>query len=147
MTVPTLSGPKPMASAVGGQWHDHRVGTRKPLSSTRLVELSTELPGVLLKESDSWTNVTFRGKGFAWVNHPAETAMIKAHLDERDALVGSAPEIFEAGWTTRSTAWVRVRLPLADPEEVVELLEEGWRMTATKRAAAELDAARAQGRR
>ncbi len=30
--------------------------------------------------------------------------------------------------------WVRVRLDQADPEEVFELLEEAWRMTATKRA-------------
>ena len=35
-----------------------------------------------------------------------------------------------------------VRLELADPEEVFELLEEAWRMTATKRAIKAYDEAR-----
>jgi hypothetical protein len=118
------------------------MGRRRRLSSTELVERSTELPEVVLKESDSWTNITFNGKGFAWVNHPENRAMIKAHHDERDALLATAPEVFEAGWSTSSTAWVRVRLEAADPAEVLELLEEAWRMTATKRAVTAFDEAR-----
>ena len=104
--------------------------------------MSAGLPEVVLKEGVSWTSITFNGRGFAWVNHPENRAMIKAHHDERDALLATAPAVYEAGWTTRSSAWVRVRLELADPEEVFELLEEGWRMTATKRAIKQLDEAR-----
>ena len=115
---------------------------RGALSSSRLVEKSTELPEVVLKEGVNWTNITFRGKGFAWVNHPENRAMIKAHHDERDALLATAPAVYEAGWATSSSAWVRVRLDLADPDEVFELLEEAWRMTATKRAIQALDEAR-----
>ena len=105
-----------------------------PLSSSRLVERSAELPDVVLKDGGSWTSITFRGRGFAWVNHPENRAMIKAHHDERDALLATSPGVYEPGWTTSSSAWVRVRLELADPDEVLELLEEAWRMTATKRA-------------
>lgn len=112
------------------------------LSSSQLVEMSTELPEVVLKEGVNWTNITFKGRGFAWVNHPENRAMIKAHHDERDALLATAPAVYEAGWATNSSAWVRVRLELADPEEVFELLEEAWRMTATKRAIKALDEAR-----
>jgi hypothetical protein len=36
---------------------------------------------------------------------------------------------------------VRVRLEFADPQEVFELLEEAWRMTATKRAIKAFDEA------
>jgi hypothetical protein len=122
------------------------VSRRTGISSTELVELSRTLPEVLLKESDDWTNITFRGKGFAWVHHPENRAMIKAHHDERDALLATAPGVYEAGWATSSTAWVKVRLELADPEEVYELLEEGWRMTATKKAIAALDESRRGGR-
>ena len=104
------------------------------LSSSQLVEMSTALPEVVLKEGVNWTNITFNGRGFAWVNHPENRAMIKAHHDEREALLATAPTVYEAGWATNSSAWVRVRLELADPEEVHELLEEAWRMTATKRA-------------
>ncbi len=110
------------------------MGKQEPLSSSQLVEMSTELPETVLKEGVNWTNITFKGRGFAWVNHPENRAMIKAHHDERDALLATAPEVYEAGWATNSSAWVRVRLELADPDEVFELLEEAWRMTATKRA-------------
>jgi hypothetical protein len=118
------------------------MSTRGALSSAQLVEMSTELPEVLLKESVNWTNITFKGKGFAWVNHQENRALIKAHHEEREALLATAPEVYEAGWATNSSAWVRVRLELADAEEVFELLEEGWRMTATKRAIRALDESR-----
>ena len=112
------------------------------LSSSQVVEMSTELPDVVLKEGPEWTNITFRGKGFAWVNHAEDRAMIKTHHEERDALLAASPAVYEAGWATNSTAWVRVRLELADPVEVFELLEEAWRMTATKRAIKAFDEAR-----
>ena len=110
------------------------MGKPRVLSSSKLVEMSTALPHVVLKEGDNWTNITFKGKGFAWINHPENRAMIKAHHDEREAPLATAPAVYEAGWATNSSAWVRLRLELADPEEVFELLEEAWRMTATKRA-------------
>ena len=115
------------------------MGKREALSSFQVVEMSGALPEVVLKESLNWTNITFKGRGFAWVNHPENRAMIKAHHDERDALLATEPAVYEAGWTTNSSAWVRVRLELADPDEVFELLEEAWRMTATKRAIKALD--------
>jgi hypothetical protein len=112
------------------------------LSTSQVVEMSTELPDVVLKEGLDWTNITFKGKGFAWVNHAENRAMIKTHHEERNALLTESPAVYEAGWATNSTAWVRVRLELADPVEVVELLEEAWRMTATKRAIKAFDEAR-----
>jgi hypothetical protein len=90
------------------------VGRREALSSFEVVEMSGELPEVVLKESVNWTNITFKGRGFAWVNHPENRAMIKAHHDERDALLATEPAVYEAGWTTNSSAWVRVR-PRARP--------------------------------
>ena len=118
---------------------------RETLSTEQLVEWSTTLPDVVLKESDKWTSITFKGRGFAWVNHPENRAMIKARHDERDALLASSPDVYEPGWATSSTAWVRVRLDLADREEVFELLEEGWRMTATKKAIKAYDESRSDG--
>lgn len=112
------------------------------LSTSHLVDMSTTLPEVVLRESGSWTNITFKGRGFAWLNHPENRAMIKAHHDEREALLATTPAVYEAGWATNSSAWVRVRLDLADPDEVFELLEEAWRMTATKRAITVYDEAR-----
>ena len=56
--------------------------------------------------------------------------------------MATAPDAYDAGWTTNSSAWVRVQLELADADEVFELLEEAWRMTATKRAIKALDETR-----
>ncbi|MGZ4597255.1 MAG: MmcQ/YjbR family DNA-binding protein [Actinomycetes bacterium] len=117
------------------------MGNVGALSSVQVVERSRALPEVVLKESDNWTNITFRGRGFAWINHPENRAMVKAHHDERDALLATAPDVYEAGWTTNSTAWVTIHLELADPDEVSELLEEAWRMTATKKAISAYDEA------
>jgi hypothetical protein len=118
------------------------VSKKGALSSSQLVEMAAELLEVVLKEGVNSTSITFKGKGFAWVNHQENRAMLKANHDERDALLATAPAVYEAGWATNSSAWVRVRLELADPEEVFELLEEAWRMTATKRAIKAFDEAR-----
>ena len=114
------------------------------LSSSSLVEIAATLPEVVLKEGPNSTSITFRGRGFAWVNHPENRAMIKARHDERAALLATAPATYAAGWASSSTAWVRVRLEIADPDEVCELLEEAWRMTATKRAIRAFEQARAR---
>jgi len=83
--------------------------------------------------------MTVRGKGFAWVNHGENAAMIKGTHEERAACIATAPEVYSEGWASASTAWVSVRLEHADPEEVFELLAEGWRMNATKQAVAAFD--------
>jgi hypothetical protein len=111
------------------------------VDSTEVVALAAGLPEVVLKEYSSWTSMTVRGKGFAWVNHGENTGMIKGTHDERGACVATAPEVYSEGWASASTAWVSVRLERADPEEVFELLAEGWRMNATKQAVAAFDEA------
>jgi len=105
-----------------------------------VVALASRLPEVVLKEHSSWTSITFKGKGFGWINHVEDTAMIKASHDERAAMLATDPEVFSAGWASATTAWVSIRLDLADPDEVFEILAEGWRMTATKKAIAHYDA-------
>jgi len=106
-----------------------------------VVELAERLPELVLKDYSDWTSITFRGRGFAWVNHVANTAMIKSTHAEREALLGSDPETFSAGWASSTTAWVSVALDHADADEVFEILAEGWRMTATKKAVMAFDEA------
>jgi hypothetical protein len=111
------------------------------MHAAEVLELAEGLPELVLKDYRDWTSITFQGRGFAWVNHIANTAMIKSTHAEREALLGSDPETFSAGWASTTTAWVSVDLEDADPEEVFEILAEGWRMTATKKAVAQFDAA------
>jgi hypothetical protein len=111
------------------------------MHAAEVVELAEQLPELVLKDYSNWMAITFRGKGFAWIDHVDNTAMIKStHLD-REAMIGSDPETFSAGWASASTAWVSVALDAADPQEVFEILAEAWRMTATKKAIAAFDEA------
>ena len=107
-----------------------------------VVALAEGLPDVVLKDYKQWTSITFRGKGFAWVDHARDLAMVKSSHAEREAMVGSDPATFSAGWASRTTAWVSIDLDRTDPDEVFEILADAWRMTATKRAVAAYDAGR-----
>ena len=109
------------------------------LSTEDVVERAKRLPEVLVRESDSYSSITFKGKGFAWVNHPENRALIKSTHDERAAMLATSPDVYEEGWASPTTAWVLVHLEVADPDEVDELIEEAWRMTATKKVVRAFD--------
>ena len=109
------------------------------MDAVALVALSERLPDIVLREYRHWTSITFRGKGFAWVDHQEDKAMVKSTYAEREAIIGSDPGTFSAGWASRSTAWVSIELAGADAEEVFEILADAWRMTATKKAVAAYD--------
>ena len=111
------------------------------MQAVDVVALSERLPHIVLKEYQHWTSITFRGRGFAWVDHTRDTAMVKSTHSEREAMIGSDPETFSAGWASRSTAWVSIELAAADPDEVFEILTDAWRMTATKKVVAAYDGA------
>ena len=111
------------------------------VDAVALVELASGLPDVVLKEYRHWTSITFRGRGFAWVDHQEDTAMVKSTHAEREAIIGSDPETFSEGWASRSTAWISIELARADEDEVFEILADAWRMTATKKAVVAFDEA------
>ena len=82
----------------------------RDVDAVAFVALSSGLPDIVLKEYRHWTSITFRGRGFAWVDHQEDTAMVKSTHAEREAIIGSDPETFSAGWASRSTAWVSIEL-------------------------------------
>ena len=110
------------------------------VDAVAFVALSSGLPDIVLKEYRHWTSITFRGRGFAWVDHQDHTAMVKSTYAEREAIIGSDPETFSASCASRSTAWISIELAWADPDELFEILADAWRMTATKKAVAAYDA-------
>jgi hypothetical protein len=111
------------------------------VDTTDVLELAKRFPEVVLREGPSWTSITFKGKGFGWVKHEENTAQLKITHGERTALLATDPTTYAEGWASGSTAWVLVELSSAEPDVVLELLAEGWRMTATKRVVAAFDAA------
>ena len=81
-------------------------------------------------------NFRVRDRSFAYLNEVAEVALVKATLDEHEALVMSDPEVFSPAWSSGRFGWVRVRLPLVDPVEYAELVTEAWRLSAPRRLVA-----------
>ena len=95
------------------------------MHAAEVVELAERLPELVLKDYSDWTSITFRGRGFAWVNHVANTAMIKSTHLEREAMIGSDPETFSAGWASASTAWVSVTLDDAGATAIGRMDHDG----------------------
>lgn len=95
--------------------------------------LAFALPGV--EEGPCYGTPGFRVKGKllarAWED--GETLALRIDLLERDALFQNDPDAFFLTDHYRPHAWVLVRLPRVDPNELAELLEDAWRSCAPKR--------------
>ncbi|MET4610673.1 hypothetical protein ABIC28_001651 [Rhodococcus sp. PvR044] len=97
---------------------------------------------------DSWGNQpTFRvrKKMFAMVGYGAPTACLKATRDDQAALLAQDPETFLVAPFFGRWGWIDVVLDRVDPQELAELVEEAWRLTAPKRVVAAYDRDRAAG--
>jgi hypothetical protein len=102
------------------------------------------LPGTA--EGTSYGTPSFRvGKAFLTrLREDGETLVVPlAGLDERDALIEGAPEVYFTTDHYRDWPSVLVRLPAAGPEHVAGLLTQAWRRRAGKRTLAAYDAGRA----
>ncbi len=77
-----------------------------------------------------------RGKLFARIWEDGETLVLKIDLDARELLLAADPEVFFLTDHYRGYPYVLVRLPAVDPEQLRELLEDAWRLSAPKRLAA-----------
>jgi hypothetical protein len=126
---------------------DDRVRVR-----ARLGELVGGLPGVEIEDAHGHTGYLLRGKRFAWllVDHHGDDRLalwVKAPRGEQEALVTTDARRYFVPPYLGPKGWVGVNLDDAtdrDWEEVAGLLEQAWRMTATKRAVTAFDTARAQ---
>jgi hypothetical protein len=92
-------------------------------------------------EADHFGRPSFRvrGKIFVTVHEDGQGVNLKLPCDEHEALVASRPDVFGTvtwGQLIRTS----VRLEVADPEELAELVQEAWRAVAPKRVVAAFDA-------
>jgi hypothetical protein len=106
-----------------------------------LRQIVLELPEVALRDGGSWVGIGVRGKGFGYIAEDEESVLLKAHHDEREALVAQDPDTFEPSFASGQFAWVRIRLATVDREELVELVTEAWCQTAPRRLVTEHAAA------
>jgi len=112
-------------------------------SVARLRAICLALPEAVEKET--WGHPTFRVRdkifASAGTGEGGRSAMsCKARPGVQEALVGSDPERFFVPAYVGSKGWVGVRFDAGvDWDEVTELVEESYRMTAPKRLSALLD--------
>lgn len=77
---------------------------------------------------------------FMAMNTEGTSVTVKASKEAQAALVGSEPETFSVPAYVGQHGWVAVRLDRVDPNELAELIDEAWRMTAPKRLVKAFDA-------
>lgn len=101
--------------------------------------LALSLPEATEEPHFEMTSFRVRGKIFATM--PPEDVRLHVFVDEDEvrASVTDDPETFAELWWGKKLAGLRVRLALADPQRVAELLDEAWRRKAPKRLVSELD--------
>jgi hypothetical protein len=81
-----------------------------------------------------------RKKSFCRMREDGETLVVRVvDLEDKEALLGSDPDVY---WTTPhydGYPYVLVRLAVADPVQLGELIEDAWRLVAPKRLVAAYD--------
>lgn len=77
-----------------------------------------------------------KGKLLARLREDGETLVVHVDPFERDQLLSAHPETYYLTDHYRPYPYVLVKLPLAEPEAVHELLENAWTLQAPKRLVA-----------
>jgi hypothetical protein len=107
------------------------------ISMERLLEIALELPEVQLHEWDEYRALKVRGKSFGYLSQDNEVVLLKAMRQEQAALIGHDPQTFSASHTSGRFGWVEIQLARIRPEELAELLDEAWSLSAPKGLVAE----------
>lgn len=99
-----------------------------------LRELALALPEV--QEKLSWrVHPTFRVRDriIAILSEDERSARIKSTHEAQQAMIASDPATFSFPPYVGRHGWIGVDLARIDPEELGELLEDAWRMTAPRK--------------
>jgi hypothetical protein len=84
-----------------------------------------------------------RKKSFCRMKEDGETLVVRVvDLEDKDALLRSDPDVFFTTPHYDGYAYVLVRLAAVAPEQLRELIEDAWRVSAPKRVLAAYDAER-----
>ena len=117
------------------------------LTWDEVVALARRLPGV--EESTSYRTPALKvgGKGFARLRSEAEGGLVlMCGLDEKDALLASGDPAYYTTPHYDGYGAIIVNLDLVNRAELVELLEESWRIKANARLRAAHDVGEGLGR-
>jgi hypothetical protein len=112
----------------------------------QLRAICLDLPGAT--EKLAWGEPTFRApKMFAMVDNDHHNSghlavWVRSTLDAQDVLVDANPDRFFVPPYMGKSGWIGIRIgdPDVDWGEVIDLIEDGYRLVAPKKLLAELDA-------
>ncbi len=109
-----------------------------------VVAIGTRLPGVEVGTSFRRPALKVRGKGMCSLRTNPDALVLRvADLGEREMLLRSEPDVFFSTPHYDGWPYVLVRLDVVPADELAELLEDAWRVFASKRDVAKWDAERA----
>lgn len=116
------------------------------------VRSAAQFPGVEVQEAHGHLGFTVRGRRFAWflVDHHDDgrlALVLKAPPGDQDALVSSGRGYFIPSYLG-SRGWIGIDLAHSarpDWDEIPDLIEQAWRMNASKTAIAQFDETRRPG--
>jgi hypothetical protein len=103
------------------------------ISGDEVRRIALSFPGT--EERETWGHPTFRygDKMFMGMDTAGTGGSLKATKEDQAALIESDPQTFSKAAYVGHHGWVAVDLGRVDPDEMRELIEEAWRMTAPKR--------------
>jgi hypothetical protein len=108
-----------------------------------VVEIAQRFPGVEVGTSWGTPGLKVRGKFMCRLRTDPDALVLRViDMGEREALLQGEPEAFFTTPHYDGYPAVLVRLEAVDPVELAELLEEAWRLGASKRLVAQYEAAR-----
>lgn len=105
-----------------------------------VLEIAGPFPGL---EEGTWygtPGLKVRGKGIARLRTDPDALVLRViDMEEREALLQGQPEAFFTTPHYDGHPYVLVRLEAVDATELAELVEEAWRLHASKRQVKELE--------
>jgi hypothetical protein len=110
-----------------------RSGETGPVTFEKVRMLALALPKA--EEGTSYGTPAFRvgGSLFARLHEDGESLVIKIDSSERSVRMKAEPETFYITDHYLNYPWMLVRLASVDPDDLRDLLEEAWRLSAPKR--------------
>jgi hypothetical protein len=103
------------------------------MRAAQVAKVALALPEA--EERETWGERTFRVRNriFMIMGTDGKRASVKATHEEQAACVGADPDTFYLPPYVAQHGWIGVVLANVDPQEMRELVTEGWRLTAPKR--------------
>ena len=107
-----------------------------------VVAIGLKLPGVEVATSYGTPALKVKGKGMCRLRTDPDALVVRVlDLADREALLQGSPEVFFSTPHYDGYPYVLVRLGAVGRDELIELIEDAWRIRAPKRLVAQHDAA------